>query len=160
LKKRALEVARQCAERGPGYSQQKAVLDEVASEAGANMYTRLDLGLQQAILTCWHDLFRDGVLSWGYDLDNADPPFFHIPERQVSMGQEVAVILRLVFPSNQRKEYEFDVPLTVDELPSMFWRETDDHIAGVFEREGQTRTYVFREKMTRRLAWAQGIKCL
>ena len=44
------------------------------------MYTRIDLDLQQAILTCWHDLFRDGALSWGYDLDNPDPPFFHIPE--------------------------------------------------------------------------------
>jgi len=43
--------------------------------------TRLDLDLQQAILTCWHDLFREGLLSWGYVLDNTDAPFFHIPER-------------------------------------------------------------------------------
>ena len=42
---------------------------------------RLDLDIQQAILTCWHDLFREGTLSWGYDLDNPDPPFFHMPER-------------------------------------------------------------------------------
>ena len=76
------------------------------------------------------------------------------------MAQEVAVILRLVFPDNQRKEYEFDVPLTLDELPSGFWRETDGHLAGVYEREGHTRTYVFREKMTRRQAWEHGIRCL
>jgi hypothetical protein len=81
LKQKVLEAAQQYASRGPGYSQQRPVLDEVASRTGGNMYTRLDLGLQQAILTCWHDLFREGIPSWGYDLDNPDPPFFHIPER-------------------------------------------------------------------------------
>jgi hypothetical protein len=81
LKQRVLETARQCARRGAGYSQQRPVLDEVASAVGGNMYMRLDLELQQAILTCWHDLFREGTLSWGYDLDNPDPPFFHIPNR-------------------------------------------------------------------------------
>ena len=81
LKKKVLEVARGYARRGPGYSQQSPVLDEVASAAGGSMYQRLDLDLQQAILTCWHDLFREGILSWGYDLDNPDSPFFHIPER-------------------------------------------------------------------------------
>jgi hypothetical protein len=81
LKKKVLEAARQCATRGPGYSQQRTVLDEVASATGGDMYTRLDLDLQQAILTCWHDLFLEGTLSWGYDLDNPDSPFFHIPAR-------------------------------------------------------------------------------
>lgn len=80
LRKKVLEAARSCAMRGPGYAQQRPVLDEVASEFGGGMYTRLDLDIQQAILTCWHDLFREGTLSWGYDLDNPDPPFFHIPE--------------------------------------------------------------------------------
>ena len=81
LKQKVLEAARECAKRGPGYSQQRPVFDKVASAAGGNMYTRLDLEVQQAILTCWHDLFREGTLSWGYDLDNPDAPFFHIPER-------------------------------------------------------------------------------
>ena len=81
LKQKVLEAAKECARRGPGYSQQRPVLDAVAGKEGANMWTRLDLAVQQAILTCWHDLFRDGVLSWGYDLDNPDAPFFHIPER-------------------------------------------------------------------------------
>ena len=80
-KQKVLEAARQCARRGPGYSQQRPVLDEVAHAAGGYMYTRLDLDLQQAILTCWYDLFREGTLSWGYDLDNPDAPFFHFPER-------------------------------------------------------------------------------
>ncbi len=79
LKRQLLEVAKQYARLGPGYSQQRPVLDEVASANGGNMKVRLDLGLQQAILTCWQELFREGQLSWGYDLDNPDPPFFHIP---------------------------------------------------------------------------------
>jgi hypothetical protein len=79
LKQTVLEVAKRCAQRGPGYSQQRPVFDEVAREIGKN--GRPDLGLQQEILTCWHDLFRDGDLSWGYDIDNPDAPFFHIPAR-------------------------------------------------------------------------------
>lgn len=81
LKQKVLEAARECARQGPGYAQQRPVFDAVAKAAGANRWPTLDLTLQQAILTCWHDLFRDGVLSWGYDLDNPDAPFFHIPER-------------------------------------------------------------------------------
>jgi hypothetical protein len=81
LKQKVLESAQQCAKRGPGYSQQRPVLDEIASSFGGSMHTKINLDLQQAILTCWHDLFREGVLSWGYDLDNPDPPFFHIPAR-------------------------------------------------------------------------------
>lgn len=81
LREKVLDAARKCATRGPGYSQQRPVLDEVASVACGTVYRSLDLDLQQAILTCWHDLFRDGTLSWGYNLDNPDPPFFHIPDR-------------------------------------------------------------------------------
>lgn len=81
LKQKVLEAAKNCAMQGPGYAQRRPVLDEMASEFGGGMYERLDLDIQQAILTCWHDLFREGALSWGYDLDNPDSPFFHIPER-------------------------------------------------------------------------------
>lgn len=81
LKGRVLAAAQACAQRSSAYSQQKPVLDAIASEFGGNMHTRLDDELQQAILTCWHDLFREGTLSWGIDLDNPGPPFFHIPTR-------------------------------------------------------------------------------
>ncbi|MBL8794737.1 MAG: hypothetical protein JNM56_12590 [Planctomycetia bacterium] len=81
LREEVLETARRCAQRGPGYSQQRAVLDEVAEKHRKGPYTTLDVHLQQAILTCWHDLFLDRELSWGYDLDNPDAPFFHVPER-------------------------------------------------------------------------------
>ena len=65
LRQKVLEAARNCAVRGPGYAQQRPVLDEVTNEFGGGMYARLDLDIQQAILTCWHDLFLEGTLSWG-----------------------------------------------------------------------------------------------
>ena len=74
-------AAMKCAGQGRGYSQERAVLMGVAAQFGGNMHTQLDIRLQEAILTCWHDLFRAGVLSWGVDLDNPGHPFFHIPER-------------------------------------------------------------------------------
>jgi hypothetical protein len=36
---------------------------------------------EQALLTLWHDLFRTGYLAWGYNLENAEPPFFHLTEK-------------------------------------------------------------------------------
>ncbi|HEY4260409.1 MAG TPA: hypothetical protein VGM98_09620 [Schlesneria sp.] len=79
LRQKVLEAAMQYAKKGPGYAQQRPVLDAVASEIGGSRHAMLDLELQQAILTCWHDLFHEGTLSWGYNLDNPDAPFFHIP---------------------------------------------------------------------------------
>jgi hypothetical protein len=81
LNPQVLEAARECAARGPGYCQQRPVFDLVASKFGGGMFRKPDLDVEQAILTCWHDLFREGTLSPGYDLDNPDPPFFHIPDR-------------------------------------------------------------------------------
>jgi hypothetical protein len=81
LKQKVLEAANRSARRGSSYAQQRVVFDEIASAFGGGMHTRLDLDLQQAILTCWNDLFLDGTLSCGYDLDNPGPPFFHIPNR-------------------------------------------------------------------------------
>lgn len=80
LMREVFEAATRCARRGAGYSQQRAVLNEVAEKFGKGPYDLLDLKLQQDILTCWHDLFREGHLSWGYDLENPDAPFFHIPD--------------------------------------------------------------------------------
>lgn len=35
----------------------------------------------QVILTQWGELFRTGLLAWGLNLSNPDPPFFHLTER-------------------------------------------------------------------------------
>jgi hypothetical protein len=63
------------AKRGPGYAQQNSVLWDVAQRVPNSR----NPSVQQDILTCWHDLFRLGRLSWGYDIDNPDAPFFHVP---------------------------------------------------------------------------------
>ncbi len=57
--------------------QQGSVLDEVGRKLGANR----DQNLEQAILTQWDDLFRTGLLAWGLNLTNPNPPFFHLTER-------------------------------------------------------------------------------
>ena len=80
LMKAVLETAKRCAKRGAGYAQQSVVLNELAERFSRSSFTPLDVTLQQTILTCWHDLFREGILSWGYDLDNPDAPFFHLPD--------------------------------------------------------------------------------
>ena len=35
---------------------------------------------EQALLTLWYDLFRQGLLAWGFNLTNPDPPFCHLTE--------------------------------------------------------------------------------
>lgn len=76
LEKLILDVAREFYDRGPGWAQESVVLREVGKRLGVAQ----DLDRQQAVLTCWHDLFRDGSLSWGYDLDNPSRPWFHFPQ--------------------------------------------------------------------------------
>jgi hypothetical protein len=77
LREIVFQVAEELAQKGSGWAQQGTVLAEVARRipGGAK-----DDRVQQNILTCWHDLFRDGLLSWGYNLDNPDAPFYHVPE--------------------------------------------------------------------------------
>jgi hypothetical protein len=36
---------------------------------------------QQLLLTVWGDLFREGLLAWGADVQNPNPPFCHLTER-------------------------------------------------------------------------------
>jgi hypothetical protein len=40
--------------------------------------SRLTLYEEQALLSVFHELFRSGHLSWGWNLSNPDPPKFHI----------------------------------------------------------------------------------
>jgi hypothetical protein len=70
-----LKVAREALKIGPGYAQEGYVLGEV----GKKLLARGDIAKQQSILNAWQDLFRQGELVWGYDLDNPQAPFFHEP---------------------------------------------------------------------------------
>jgi hypothetical protein len=67
-------VAREVIEvGGPSFAQEQIVLRKVADE----MRVRGRLDDEQFILTCWNELFRDGVLSWGYNMENPSRPWFH-----------------------------------------------------------------------------------
>ncbi len=61
-------------DRTRGSLQQGSVLQEVQQRLGRSQ----PFEMQQAILTCWYDLFRTGILAWGYDLCNTDQPFCHV----------------------------------------------------------------------------------
>jgi hypothetical protein len=53
--------------------QQRSVLDGAQAKLGR--------GHDEAILTQWGELFRTGLLAWGFNLSNPNPPFFHLTER-------------------------------------------------------------------------------
>jgi hypothetical protein len=72
----------------------RQVILETVKEEGKNVQTGSvlhrtleKLGLQrntdieQALLTIWHDLFREGHLAWGLDFSNPNPPFCHVTEQ-------------------------------------------------------------------------------
>lgn len=56
--------------------QQGSILSDLEQQLGPH----LSYDMQEAILTCWYDLFRNGILSWGYNLNNTNPPFCHLTE--------------------------------------------------------------------------------
>src|SRR5438132_1412331 len=81
LKNIVYTTAVELAGRGPGWAQESVVLREVQNRLRSQGSTIP--ALQQIILTAWHDLFLEKKLSWGYDLDNPNSPFFHVPERAI-----------------------------------------------------------------------------
>src|ERR1700737_4976544 len=56
--------------------QSGVVLERVATQIGART-----IDDERAILTCWHDLLRTGILAWGHSLGNPNPPFAHLTEQ-------------------------------------------------------------------------------
>lgn len=66
--------------RPDGSLQQGSILREAASRL--NIVNDPDLEL--AVLSIWGSLFQTGYLAWGMNLNNPDPPFFHITDQ----GQE------------------------------------------------------------------------
>lgn len=72
-----LEVIEQAAKQGPGYFQSRTILSQTAELLGI----RGNLDAERALLTIWSDLFLQGLLAWGHNLDNPEPPFVHLTER-------------------------------------------------------------------------------
>lgn len=77
LSSELLHIAHEFLDQGPGFAQESVVLREAVERLGIED----DLERQQDLLTSWHDLFRKGELSWGYDVDNPSAPFFHRVKR-------------------------------------------------------------------------------
>jgi len=50
----------------------------VLREASEILKIRGDVEKEQALLTLWYDLFRNGQVAWGYDISNPEPPFCHV----------------------------------------------------------------------------------
>lgn len=68
-----LAVISEHAERG-GSLDSNSVLKDAARQLKSLGVLESD----QALLTLWHDQFRNGRLAWGYNLQNNGPPFFHL----------------------------------------------------------------------------------
>ena len=72
---------------------------------------------------------------------------------------EVASIITLRFPNNERAECDRDLPLTEEMLPAEVWLETGDHVAGIFRRRGNEKVYELTERVSREEALKRGIDC-
>jgi hypothetical protein len=77
LRRVLLEVVEEYNKIGPGYFQSKPVLTEAARRLGMIG----NQAAEQALLTFFGDLFRQGVIAWGHDVANPDPPFLHLTDR-------------------------------------------------------------------------------
>lgn len=53
----------------------------VLNEAARRLDIHYSKDAQQALLTMWHDLYRSGHISWGFDIANPEPPFCHLTDR-------------------------------------------------------------------------------
>lgn len=73
IKDRLFRIAERLCQNGPGFAQEGLALREARQQFPAG-----SLEHEQEILDCWHDLFREGRLGWGYNLANPGFPFFHI----------------------------------------------------------------------------------
>ena len=71
-----LQVVSELSHSGSGF-QQGVILQRAGQRLGIHIGRIED---QQALLTMWHDLFRNGQLAWGYDIGNPNPPFCHLTE--------------------------------------------------------------------------------
>ena len=78
VKQVVYQTAADMARRGLGWTQESVVLREALERLRPHLGA--GLAAQQAILSAWHDLFLERKLSWGYDLDNPNWPFFHLRE--------------------------------------------------------------------------------
>jgi len=80
VKQTMLEVISRYAEKGSQF-QANSVLHETAESLNVGQSND---AAHQVVLTVWYDLFRTGIISWGLNLANPNPPFCHLTARGTS----------------------------------------------------------------------------
>lgn len=74
IKQVILDIIEETLEKPNQPLQQSSILTESAER----LNIKDNIELEQLLLTEWNSLFRSGYLSWGYNLNNPNPPYFHI----------------------------------------------------------------------------------
>lgn len=66
-----------------GSMQSGTILDETQQRLRESIPigTSIPKEIEEATLTCFYDLFRNGILSWGYNFSSPEPPFCHLTEQ-------------------------------------------------------------------------------
>lgn len=76
IKQTLLDVVKEYHGRGPGFFQSEPIIREASRRLG---FRRPED--DQLVLTLFGDLFLQGLLAWGYDSANPNPPFLHLTDR-------------------------------------------------------------------------------
>jgi hypothetical protein len=53
----------------------------IVREAARSLGIQGNPAMEEALLTVFYDLFREGHLAWGFNASNAEPPFCHVTEQ-------------------------------------------------------------------------------
>lgn len=84
MRQALLEAVKETSQREASSFQTGVILGHAADR----LRIRDNLKAEQALLTMWHDLFRQGMIAWGYNIDNSQPPFCHLTEQgRTILGQ-------------------------------------------------------------------------
>lgn len=111
-----------------GTLQQGEILQEVSRIL---IQRQRDPEMEEAILTEWYDLFRTGLLAWGFNLNNPNPPWFHITER--GRGALATVARDPSNPAGYLRHIEtLEVPLG-STAKSYVVEAVDCYVAGLFK---------------------------
>ncbi|MFX0139120.1 MAG: hypothetical protein ACFFDN_36095 [Candidatus Hodarchaeota archaeon] len=79
IRKLLLEIIAEMSKQGISL-QSGTILNKIETQLRKDPRCPLDISLEQAILTCFYDLFRNGILSWGYNLCSPEAPKCHLTE--------------------------------------------------------------------------------
>ena len=83
IRRELLQIVVEAAGVGAGRMQSPGLLQEAVDRLGI----RRDSEDELALLDVWQELFTEGILAWGHDVHNANPPFMHVTRKgRVQLG--------------------------------------------------------------------------